>query len=204
MEVTQVRCFEVSGPATIEASEERQLQMLDIYPELAELGDLVDQPVVLDGEVVALDQSGKPSFNTLQNHAAGAQLGTRFVELGSREALLAARPNGLSMAALAGTVTGSWRARDVEDAVRRLWEVNELARRGDGTFVLTTTPAKEARPSDPQLDAAVRERAEAPVARARAPGATVPPPSRATCRWRRAPGPGACRRSRRCRRAAPL
>jgi len=38
MKVTQVRCFEVSGPATIEASEERQLQMLDVYPELARRG----------------------------------------------------------------------------------------------------------------------------------------------------------------------
>ncbi len=38
MKVTQVRCFEVSGPATVEASEERQLQMLDVYPELARRG----------------------------------------------------------------------------------------------------------------------------------------------------------------------
>jgi hypothetical protein len=73
-----------------------------------------------------------------------------------REALLAARPNGLSMAALAGTVTGPWRAREVEDAVRRLWELSELARRGDGTFVLTTKAVKEPRPIDQSLDDAVK------------------------------------------------
>lgn len=36
--------------------------MLDIYPELAELGDLVDQSVVVDGEVVALDEKGPTRF----------------------------------------------------------------------------------------------------------------------------------------------
>lgn len=36
------------------------------YPELAELVALVDVPVVLDGEVVALDARGRPSFGALQ------------------------------------------------------------------------------------------------------------------------------------------
>ena len=35
MKVTAVRCIQLSGPAQIEGSEERQLQMLDIYPEMA-------------------------------------------------------------------------------------------------------------------------------------------------------------------------
>lgn len=35
MQITDVRCFQVSGRAEIEASEERQIGMLDIYPELA-------------------------------------------------------------------------------------------------------------------------------------------------------------------------
>jgi L-rhamnonate dehydratase len=38
VKISELRCFEVSGPATIEASEERQLQMLDVYPELARRG----------------------------------------------------------------------------------------------------------------------------------------------------------------------
>lgn len=40
--------------------------LADSYPELAELRDLVDHSVVLDGEVVALDPSGRPDFGLLQ------------------------------------------------------------------------------------------------------------------------------------------
>jgi bifunctional non-homologous end joining protein LigD len=36
------------------------------YPELDVLGDLVDMPCVLDGEIVTLDQRGAPSFGQLQ------------------------------------------------------------------------------------------------------------------------------------------
>lgn len=73
-----------------------------------------------------------------------------------REALMAARPNGLSMAALAEALAGRWSAREVRDAVRRLWGVGELARRADGTFVLTARAAKEPRQIGAELDAAVR------------------------------------------------
>ena len=37
------------------------------YPELVELLDAVTGPVVLDGEIVALDARGRPSFSKLQN-----------------------------------------------------------------------------------------------------------------------------------------
>src|SRR5713226_2544684 len=36
--IREVRCFQVSGAAEIMPSEERQLQMLDVYPELARRG----------------------------------------------------------------------------------------------------------------------------------------------------------------------
>src|SRR4051794_27207836 len=35
MKITAVRCFRVAGSADYPAAEERQLQMLDVYPELA-------------------------------------------------------------------------------------------------------------------------------------------------------------------------
>jgi L-alanine-DL-glutamate epimerase-like enolase superfamily enzyme len=38
MKVTTVRCIQVSGAARIEGSEERQLQMLDVYPEMGRRG----------------------------------------------------------------------------------------------------------------------------------------------------------------------
>jgi hypothetical protein len=78
-------------------------------------------------------------------------------------ALLHAGPLGLSMAAIAATVTGPWRARDVEAVVRKLWQGSELGRRSDGTFVLTgkaTGHGEALRPTQTRegsrLDAAVR------------------------------------------------
>lgn len=62
-----------------------------------------------------------------------------------RELLLDARPGGLSMAAIAGAVSGPWRENDVRDAVRRLWEINELGRRPDGTFCVLETVAAKSR-----------------------------------------------------------
>jgi L-rhamnonate dehydratase len=38
MNIRDLHCFEISGPVDVEASEERQLQMLDVYPELARRG----------------------------------------------------------------------------------------------------------------------------------------------------------------------
>ncbi|MGB8875415.1 MAG: hypothetical protein WCD11_03830, partial [Solirubrobacteraceae bacterium] len=77
-----------------------------------------------------------------------------------RAALLAAGPVGLSMAALVDAVAGPWSPAEVQDAARRLWQVGELARRQDGTFVLSERTAKEAGQADRELDDAVRRVAE--------------------------------------------
>lgn len=55
MKIREVRCFEVSGPARVEAMEERQLQMLDVYSELARRGPAGPSDRVTDTyvEVVA-------------------------------------------------------------------------------------------------------------------------------------------------------
>ena len=44
------------------------------YPAITKGLSSLPNETVVDGEVVALDASGKPSFNILQNHAAGAAL----------------------------------------------------------------------------------------------------------------------------------
>ncbi|MDT5072220.1 MAG: bifunctional non-ous end joining protein LigD [Mycobacterium sp.] len=45
------------------------------FPQLGSLAaDLADHHVVLDGEIVALDESGVPNFGAMQNRAAGANI----------------------------------------------------------------------------------------------------------------------------------
>jgi len=76
------------------------------------------------------------------------------------QALLAAGPVGLTMATLAEAIAGPWSAAEIRDTVRRLWQVGELARRQDGTFVLCERTAKQTRQPDRELDEAVRRVAE--------------------------------------------
>lgn len=77
-----------------------------------------------------------------------------------RAALLAAGPVGLTMATLAEALAGRWRPAEVQDTVRRLWQVGELARRHDGTFVLGERIARETKQADGELDEAVRRDSE--------------------------------------------
>ena len=51
----------------------RGLDMTPTFPELAELGELIDGDAVLDGEIVALDPKGRPSFERLQQRSGLTQ-----------------------------------------------------------------------------------------------------------------------------------
>lgn len=50
-------------------------------------------------------------------------------------AVAASAPHGLSMSSLTSAVQGSWPEREVQDSIRKMWQIGELARREDGTFV---------------------------------------------------------------------
>jgi bifunctional non-homologous end joining protein LigD len=56
------------------------LDMAVSYPEIAVLGEALPGPVVLDGEIVSLDEAGRPSFRRLQKrmHVSGAATASRL------------------------------------------------------------------------------------------------------------------------------
>src|SRR5262249_30147663 len=56
--------------ARVRLQSRRGLDLTPYFPEIAaELSAQVAGPMILDGEIVALDASGRPSFNALQNRA---------------------------------------------------------------------------------------------------------------------------------------
>jgi bifunctional non-homologous end joining protein LigD len=60
--------------------ESRNLRDITVsYPELQALGPALPEPIVLDGEIVALDERGVPSFQRLQErmHVADARMAVR-------------------------------------------------------------------------------------------------------------------------------
>ena len=61
MPITAVRCFQVSGPADLPPMEERQLQMLDIYPEFAARGVGLARTTRLTATYVQIDTDDGPS-----------------------------------------------------------------------------------------------------------------------------------------------
>lgn len=58
MKIRELNCFQVSGPAHVDAFEERQLQMLDIYPELARRGPGPGSERVTDTYVEVIAEDG--------------------------------------------------------------------------------------------------------------------------------------------------
>ena len=61
-----VRAVTTVAGGMIRAQSRNDKPLADTYPELGELRDLIDRPVVLDGEVVVLDEQGRPDFGLLQ------------------------------------------------------------------------------------------------------------------------------------------
>ncbi len=72
-----VRAIAYSTPGELRLESRNLNDITDSYPELARLGrDLGSRQAVLDGEIVAFDESGRPSFGALQSR----------MHVGSREA----------------------------------------------------------------------------------------------------------------------
>ncbi len=57
---------QVDDAGGVRLTSRNELDMTGSYPELAGLGAAVGQPALLDGEIVALDAKGRPSFSRLQ------------------------------------------------------------------------------------------------------------------------------------------
>ncbi len=62
-----VRAIVAATPGLVRATSRNGRDITAGYPELDVLGALVDRPVLLDGELVTLDQHGRPNFGRLQS-----------------------------------------------------------------------------------------------------------------------------------------
>jgi bifunctional non-homologous end joining protein LigD len=62
-----VRAIVAAMPGLVRATSRNGRDVTAGYPELDVLGELVDRPVLLDGELVTLDQHGRPDFGRLQS-----------------------------------------------------------------------------------------------------------------------------------------
>src|SRR4051794_41197304 len=61
-----IRAIAYCNGSRVTLSSRNLLEMTVQYPELQKLGDAIGRPVVLDGEIVALDDLDRPSFPRLQ------------------------------------------------------------------------------------------------------------------------------------------
>ncbi len=62
-----VRAIVAAIPGSVRATSRNGRDITAGYPELEVLAELVDRPVLLDGELVSLDQHGRPNFGLLQS-----------------------------------------------------------------------------------------------------------------------------------------
>jgi bifunctional non-homologous end joining protein LigD len=78
-----VRAVVYAGGRRLRAMSRNDIDMIVSYPELADLaGPAGTKSMVLDGEIVALDESGRPSFEQLQGrmHVGDAKRAQRLAE----------------------------------------------------------------------------------------------------------------------------
>jgi bifunctional non-homologous end joining protein LigD len=77
-----VRAVMYASGDRLRAMSRNDIDMIGSYPELADLASAVPSNTVLDGEIVALDRSGRPSFEQLQSrmHVGDAQRARRLAE----------------------------------------------------------------------------------------------------------------------------
>ncbi|MBV8949722.1 MAG: non-homologous end-joining DNA ligase [Actinobacteria bacterium] len=75
-----VRALAAVEGGRVRLTSRRGNDVTDRYPELHPLAEAVDSPVLLDGEIVAVDDRGRPSFERLQPrmHVASADVARRL------------------------------------------------------------------------------------------------------------------------------
>lgn len=66
------RALAIKPDSTVQLRSRNNNDLTSNYPRLAEALAVIPEDTVLDGEIVALDRSGRPSFNTLQNYGSNA------------------------------------------------------------------------------------------------------------------------------------
>src|SRR3954469_5206705 len=75
-----VRALVYATGGRVRAGGRRGIDATNRYPELQALADLLpDQTAVIDGEIVAFDSEGRPSFERLQHRMHMDHPGTRLI-----------------------------------------------------------------------------------------------------------------------------
>jgi bifunctional non-homologous end joining protein LigD len=87
------RALAIRGGTQVSLLSRRNRSLADQFPDLLKALDSLEEGTIIDGEIVALDSSGKPSFNLLQNYTSkGAIVYYVFDQLAYRRRSLLSLP----------------------------------------------------------------------------------------------------------------